>query len=122
MFEGKVCGEKGRILLSYLSELNHEGFHSLWRIPCLSELQHCTMCTPVLIGNSITFAEREYFCDRQFNIFPTTSCGKTDSLYCMRILVVIVDMVQKTTRNIDKAILTFTHYRTVNILVQLLFQ
>ncbi|KAJ8322119.1 hypothetical protein KUTeg_000590 [Tegillarca granosa] len=62
MFEGKICGDKGKRLLGYLNELYHKGLHTL-RIPCLSELQSCTIYTPVLSGKAITDAEREFFCD-----------------------------------------------------------
>lgn len=112
--------KKRGFLLCYLSKLYHEGFHSLLRIPCLSELQHCTMHTSVLIGHAITNAEREYFCDLEFNIVQANTFGEWNSL-CMELLV-LSDMVQKSTSNIDKAILTVIHFRTVNSLVQQLFQ
>ncbi|KAJ8311707.1 hypothetical protein KUTeg_011062 [Tegillarca granosa] len=122
MFEGKVCGEKSGILLSYLTELYHEGLYSLSRIPCLSELLLCNMYGTVLTGNTLTDAEREFICDVEISPCLEKGCETKDGIECLRLLTAIADMVQKSTRKIDKAMLTIRYHLTVYYFVQLVYQ
>ncbi|KAJ8322312.1 hypothetical protein KUTeg_000783 [Tegillarca granosa] len=64
MFEGNICGDKGRLLFTYLSELYDEGLLSLSRIPCLAWLQ-CFFMTPEVAPSPLTDVEKEYICDRR---------------------------------------------------------
>ncbi|KAJ8322117.1 hypothetical protein KUTeg_000588 [Tegillarca granosa] len=93
MFEGKVCGEKGKILLQCLTKLYNEGLY---------KLHHCKMYTLVPAENAITVAEREGVCDSEIVNVLVDTIHNSDAIRCM---VLLADMVQTSTSNIDRQFL-----------------
>lgn len=113
MFEGKVCGRKGKALLNYLSKLYNDGLDSLKLIPRLSSLSRTypfdiariVRTDPIPLSNKL----REYVCDLEL-FLHTVDISLCDCDEMKQLNDAIFQMIQQTTNSIDRVILTIMSF------------
>lgn len=102
MFEGKVCGAKGKILFESMSELYNEDMLSMIRIPCLADI-------PPYV--SIYDAARERLNDMEFLNASFVSMNQLSVTELVRLHFTLKQMIQQTCKPIECAILALVSFR-----------
>lgn len=129
MFEGKVSGEKGRILLNYLTDLYHDGITRFRLIPGLSELHifntHNTLSTNIPVNSFLDRIEKEYLRDESMLKIPihfSLNFINPNPFVCVSYMVSIATLMSQSKNKVERSLMRFNLCVNASILVQYMYQ